>query len=652
MVSKISSILNQTFLETTTWYSPFGEAGAIDKEALENSLESTLADIIDLFIESILIGEYEITVDFDDSFTTLLKESSSIYDNLVTEMVEDTVLLNSTEDFIKGIKVLILHYRNFYKVLSIHKSSPNFDLVFSSSPNNSALFDDSTFSKETIAGFLNFFRTLQLNRLDHFFDEGTDFFSTLIELENLINKSKFEFKHVRALQLKISFLKYKWVIRQNTTYKNIDGQFSVKSYLIDNELISVLETPALNSTNPKLNEWKDYLEFHYEYNGKDYYLKKYNDLKLKDLNLLNFNELHFLIKYHKDIKKDYKNLSEVVGEIESRESQYSLNKSLFFKNLNYALNNQFSLLIADESAKENDVIELREKIKKMQNKAGNDNFFLEYKYLKYCVNRFKMLIENREAFDTKMPVKKYLKEIRELFSECEKKIIWSEYHHNLLYQLPYEESLVPYNFDELENIYFASSFLLPLSVEQANNDIQKIKIDFNNEFNHTEVYNSLDKEFNQIKSLKSSVAEGEKKSIETITIFTAIISFIVGSISGFKFIDSFYTAIIFLLIFSTSLFSFVLLIFLSTKGIEKIYQHKKAIIWLYSLISVLTLIVFYFKGKNDAKEFLNDKKTVNIEIKRRIDSLAHDYDKKLIKIKADLNPEKKEIQEVKSKAKK
>ncbi len=622
MIAKISELFKTTFLENINWHTSFVENETLNKENLEKFLQDNLVVVIDSFIESILLGEYEREVNFEEVLSNLQKESSSIYGNLVSELIEDFTLLNSTEEFVRGLQVLMSGYTNFCKEISIHKSFPNYDVLFTSMPDNSALIDELTFGDDIIASFINFFRTLYVNRFDHFFDEGVDFLKNLIELENLINKSKHPFKHISALKLKISFLKYKWAVRQNTTYQNIDGQFSVKSYLLNDNLISVLEPPEFNTTHAKLNEWKKYLDFHYDYGEKDYHFKRYNDLKLRELKDLNFFELHFLIKFYKDKKKDYKNLSDVVEAIEKKEVDCTLNKSLYYKNLNYALNNQFSLLIENESVKEGDVIELREKIKKFQNKAGSDNFFLEYKYLSYCVERLKRLIKNREAFDTEIPVNKHLKEIRELISECEKKISWSQNHHNLLYQLPYDESLVEYNSESLESIYFASSFLLPLSVEQANYDVQKIKINFNNEFSYTEVYNTLDKEFNQIKDIKASVTHYEKKSIETISIYTAIISFIVGSVSGFSFIDSFYKAIIFLLIFSTSLTSFLLLVFISTKGFEKIYKYKKAVLYVYFGIATLLGVIFFFKDRNDRLEAIQKNLTIEKHINKYLDSIS------------------------------
>ena len=637
MVAEVSELLKSQFLDNTEWHKSFAnEANEVKKEDLEKFLRDTLINIINLFIESIIVGEYEQNLNIENTFNEIQKEVTSIYDSLVTELIEDPILLDSTQNFIKGVKVILSGYSNFFKLIMIHKSSPNYDVLFSSSPDNLAMLDESKFDDEIVGAIISFYSTLQLNRHDHFFDEGIEYFKDLIELENSINKNKYPFKHVSALNLKISFLKYKWAIRQKTTYQTMNMQSSVRSYLIDNNLFSVLDTPEYNNTNPRLNDWKLYLEYHYGYNGKDFYLKKYSELS-QDLDSLNFYDLHFLIKYHKDIKPDYKNLSEIIAEIEKREGSYSSNKNLFYKNLNYALNNQFSLLINEDDVNETKVIELKDKIKTLQNKSSNDNFWVDYKYLQYRVKKFKNLIANRVAFDTEIPIKKHLKEIRELFSECERKINWSENHHNLLYQLPYEESLVTYNSETLEKIYFASSFLLPLSIEQNNYDFQKIKIDFINEFNHLEVFTSLNNEFNQIKSLKQNVENNDKKSIETITIFTAIISFIVGSISGFSFIDSFYKAIIFLLIFSTSLLSFLLLVFISTKGFEKIYKFKEIILFIYIGIAVILSSVFFFKEKNDELEEKKKKVSVEKQIKKHIDSLSKIHKAEVKELRSEIN---------------
>ena len=638
MINNISELLQTNFLDDLNWHKKYVDnSGDVKKKELKKFTNETLIAIINYFTESILIGEYELNPNIEVELSIIETKTSTIYINLVEQLIENTILLNSTQNFVKGLNVISSLYDNFSKLIFIFKTSPNYDVLFSSTPNNLAILREYKFDKVITDEFNNFYRTLTLYRYDHFFDERIGYFQDLIELEDSINNTKTPFKHVSALQLKISFLKYKWITRQTITSKSINHT-SIKSYLIDKELITFHDIPKINTANIQLNDWKSYLECHYSIiNLKELYIPKYEKLKFKEPSEYNFYDLHFLIKYHKDINKDYTNLSEVVLEFEKRENQLGLDKTLYFKNLNYALNNQFSLLVENKDANESDVILLKNKINALQKKSSNDNFFVEYKYLDYLVKKLRDLFENREALDTQIPIKKHLKEIRILFTECEKKISWTENHHNLLYQLPYIESLVDYNSESINKIYFASSFLLPLSIEQVNYEFQKLKIDFNNDFNHLEVFSSLNKEFNLIKTLKENVENNDKKSIETITIFTAIISFIVGSVSGYKFIDSFPAAIIFLLVFSTSLFSFVLLIFISTKGVEVLKTHKKYIGFIYITIILSIFTIFYFKNWNEKNLNLVKKNTFKNEIKKQIDSTSNIYENKLSKLQNELD---------------
>lgn len=199
--------------------------------------------------------------------------------------------------------------------------------------------------------------------------------------------------------------------------------------------------------------------------------------------------------------------------------------------------------------------------------------------------------------------------------------------------MPYNESLVDYNADDIDKVYYASSFLLPLSLEQINKEFFDIKIEFQNKFNHFEILSSLNKEFGVIKEIRSKAEESDKKSIETLTIFTAIISFIVGTVSGFSFIDSFVKALIFILIFSISLLTFVLLIFISTKGIDKILNQKKVIISSYIGALVILFLLFTYKNMFDDK-FELEKYRASKEIgnKKYIDSLNKIQDIKINKI--------------------
>lgn len=632
MINLVSGLLKDKFETNANWYAPLTDGDKIIEEDSKLFFNEILVDSANLFIESILVGEYIKLSNSDELFNEIEKTLSSIYGNLVGLNIENTSLFKKVEDFVNSFKILTSKYNNFCKIIYIYNTNPSVDVVFSSSNNISNTSKENKLDKDVIDVFNNFYWTLMVTRQDHFFDESIEYFRYLIELEHLIDNIKQPFKHISGVKQKLFFLKYKWSIRQITTYQTLKNSSSTKSYLLNNVLFSVLDTPVLNFDNFKINEWSLYLVNHYEYQvSNNYYNQKFDELNSVKIEDLTFFEIHFYIKYFKDIKKDYENLVEYVNELERRESLFLDQKSIFFKNLNYALNNQFSLLIEQENVDENVVNNLRKKIKSIQNKSGNNNFFIDYKYLCFCIKRFKNAINNRQPLDTDKNITDFLQEIRGLFISCEQKIVWSENHHNLLYQLPYKESLVKYNSDTIDVIYFASSFLLPLSVEQIKKEYQELKIEFDNNYNQYEVLTSLNKELNIIKDLKKNVENTDKKSIETITIYTAVISFIVGTVSVFNFIDSFYKAVIFILIFSTSLFSFALLVFISTKGFEKIYKYKKLMLFFYLGVSALLSICFYFKCRSDDKENINWKSKFDKMIKKQ-DSINKINQNQILKI--------------------
>jgi hypothetical protein len=636
MIDKITQLIKKDFLDNANWHLEYFDENnvLVNKTDLEAKVNTTLLEVSNYYIESILSGEYIKENDFEirllsneEVINLFLNSNSSFEDLQFYEIVFNNL--------VKSLQLFLTDYNNFFKIIDIHNTHPSLDIVFSSSKNTSRVLLD--LNEEVRNSYYNFSRILKLNQLDHFFDESIGYFKNLIELEGLIKNNKYPSPFDAAVMLKLSFLKYKWSIRQITTLKALKRTASSKSYLVDNVLISLQETPTLSVGNNKIIDWKVYLENHYNSeNLHSYFYRKYDELKLLNVGNLTFYQLHFLIKYHKDIKPNYENLSNIVKEIESRELQFTNEKQrfLFYKNLNYALNNQFSLLVKIPDSKKEDVERLRNKIIAFQSRTSNENFFVEVKYLKYKIESLEKLVNGRKALDTEMDIRTHLEEIRQLFIKCESKINWSKNHHNLLYQLEYNESLVPLN-SGLNNIYFASSFLLPLSTEQIDSEFQELRTKFNNDFNHLEVLGALTKEFALIKDLKNNVESSDKKSIETITIYTAVISFIVGTVSGFSFVNTFFKALIFLLIFSSALSFFVLMVFISTRGVDFIKRNKNyffsACGLLILLLGVLCLFNYY--------ESEVSQKEMNVKYNRKIDSLNTIYDSKMNLLKEQLKQE-------------
>ncbi len=642
MLNSITQILEQNYMGESEWFSQFfvqeGDKKILKEEDLNEKLFQDLSTVADLFCRSVLIGEYVKDVkSFQKTIKEIKKITSDLYEATLFE--ENSALSTGSMNFLKIIEESCNTYQEFQKHIEIHTNNSGIEIVFITPKERDQDFINSYnyFSVDLLNNFNNFYLLLSLNQLDHFFDESINYFKSLIQLENRFNSIKSTLPYIGAINEKISFLKYKWKIRQITTLKTLKLRSVQRSYIAGAEVFSINESPQFQSSNHKLSSWKEHLDNHYEYTEhSDYYSRNFKIIV--DTPKPNFFQYHFLIKYFKDIDPSFLNLKELIENIELRKEEFAHNdsKDLFYKNYNYSLNNAFSFLVDENNVSEEEINSLKAKIDSLQTRTGNDNFFVDYKFLKYTINKLKNLVKNREPLEINNTVIiEKIEKIRSLIISCENKIEWSVNHHNLLYQLPYDESLVEYFENEHKTtVYYASSFLLPLSVEQSHQEFQNLKLDFQNNHNNHYFLTSLNKEFQVIRELQDKAKTNDKKSIETLSIFTAVISFIVGTVSGFSFITSFVQALIFMLIFSVSLVTFVLLIFTSTKGIERIKNNWKSISIFYGSFLLLLVLLFLYKNLYDDRTEL-EKLRIKKEIsnKKYIDSLNNLQSKEIASLK-------------------
>ena len=145
---------------------------------------------------------------------------------------------------------------------------------------------------------------------------------------------------------------------------------------------------------------------------------------------------------------------------------------------------------------------------------------------------------------------------------------------------------------------------------------KKIEEKFNKLNSYLEFSLFFNNETNEINKIKESVKGTEKRSVETLTIFTAIISFIIGNVALFQFIKTFYEALIFILIYVIALSVFVLLIFISTKGFKKIISYWIFLAGFYAVLILLLGGLFCLRYRFEE----NERKEVE-ELKKRIENI-------------------------------
>lgn len=595
-------------------------------ELFIQSVDKSVIDIIKNLSFSLLSGEYIYLENIIDNLK-LIEDKVKDFPNKTNSL--PSILQAKIFEYSSSVNMSIEGYIIFSRDISNNYSNEKLDFLFSQNNQLEKIVKESNLSNKIDNVTDYFFVLLALSRTDHFPSNENDYITFLFEVEKrLKNLDIQEYSSItRNVFTKINFLKHKWKSRQ--FHEN-----PASSIYQEDGIIKVIED--FNDENVKLKEWAEVIETQYELISRDW---KYvietrvkNYKSEENFDNLKILEIHQLIKYYKDVKPNYVKLVEIkkylLRKFESSSNQYDKYISSIF--YNYSLNNCFSEFLSNE--KEFDSVKNEYSKIKDKRKGNINNFFLEFKYLEFVT---KYLLTKINDEDKIKYIDKYEAIIEnhcklEIESYFDKKE-WSKSNHNYVFVLPYDECLVPTsNLDELESIFYASSFVLPPSIVKMEKDFDKIKQDFDkiNLYINTGKY--FKKEIQKIESLNNELDKKDFKSIEIISIFTAIITFVLSSIPAYKFIHSVWEALLFMLSLASALGIFITLIFFTTRELHKKWQS-------YIPIGALVLICFigYCKLTNNEKE----KFTINKEQNQKLDSISEKKIDSILKTKA-IKPKK------------
>ncbi|WP_353098031.1 hypothetical protein [Empedobacter brevis] len=484
---------------------------------------------------------------------------------------------------------------------------------------------------------------IKLNILDNDFTSSKrtiiNLFNTKNEL-NLITVNSLHSNIHTALITKVEFLSYKWYLRtaqkeQNTQYNNV--------------LVNI----RARIPNNLFNDWIDKTLNHYEITGQNwvsYFITKYENLKAIPNNQLTFLQINDKIKYLKDVSKEIKELELLLNDVEQNTSQSTSSTELEKKTLglliNYIINNYFSLY-CDKKNEEFKIIknkdtnnllkstkvivgEIIEKYKDLETRTKNDskNFFLAYKAALYCttiLNEAYELCDEKQKF-IEVNYDDITNHISNIIENYKTKIDWSLLNNNYIFKLDYGSSRISHNH---LNVYYASSFTLA----KVDNDIQNRFKEVEDQYRDLKLRITLKDEITSISNLNNEFKKENKRLIEIVGAFTAIISFIVGSIGAFEFIKTFYQAVLFLSIFGFAISSFVIIIFAATRGVEMFKKNWYVFIPYGVLLVIIGILTFY--NTDELKFPEKDIEKIEKKYNKKLDSIQKINTKKvddLIKI--------------------
>lgn len=642
-IIRIQNFLESNNIEDT---SPiFDDTTLLDEEinTFEQEQKSFITDFFKILSISVLLGEYISITNFFEKLNKIEEEIKilPIYGEALSnrggaqlgKISEQIVEVSS------AITIAIERYKDFCKHIENAYSDNKKDFVFERNNTLIEKQNQKDLALENEELILYFENILKVNTIDHFLSSKKESIVEILNIEFYFKQPSIPFfKEISNIAFqKAIFLKYKWNQRQDVEV----------SYLEDG-IHKELNTQEI--TLPKLKEWEDIINLQYEF--QSHWQRSITNRVKSYLKIENLKDdppkfiIHQLIKYYKDIAPDYKKGYQIADFLlENRKKLGKYNYNAYVEDIfcNYALNNAFSCFLEQETS----IGTIFSKYYETEEKLTpiTHNYFLKYKLLNKV---FELLLQKYKEVSKEFFIneyQEYLNKCKDILTSYKEYKDWSLENFNYIYLLPYEESLVNFEIEsKIFPVFFASSFVLPpshLEIEKHYKEIEEkfnklnsyleFSLFFNNETKEIKnikenITSFSDNQTKEINEIRESVKETDKRSIETLTIFTAIISFIIGNVALFQFIKTFYEALIFILIYVIALSVFVLLIFVSTKGFEKIISYWRFLGGFYVVLIVILGGLFclrYHSEENETKEVEELKKRIEgiEELKKRIENI-------------------------------
>lgn len=611
----------------------FDSIVSLEMPQVLDNIDDLCKAITDSLIGAIISGEYVKDESFEKKILEIEKTFENYFQDFIYEEDQNTfarTLFNELNFILKKNLVAVIKeitgtILSFIKNVDKIEASSSYDIIHIHKSDNFSL----EITNKNSDYLRNLYLTINVFYLDHALEESESYISNVFDVQNSLDQiSNFpNYICIPILNIKLNFLKQKWYLRKHKTLSKIENDNSLHPILVVNdEVISLHENFDFIGGNDKLIEWIKEINLHYDINKivNPYSFKK--DLKIKkidNLNTVNNKTLRELIKYNKDVKKSVEGLLNIINEIKTRSET---NPNLFL-NLLYAYNCLLSLSIKKE-ATESEINEIYQSIIDIQNKHNIINFFADLKLLSYNVEKYLKVIENYTKGKDKN-----IQNITSInIDNLEEKInlVWDLFknsckYNRFLYYLPYEESFINSDSEEVEKIYYHSSIFLPIAYTDNNHKIKLVESKINKIKAYITSLDLVKNDINEIKIIKDEVKDSNKRIIEIVSMFTAIISFILGSVGAFSFIETFSQAMLFITLYGICISLFVGLFYFMNRGFKLHLKHL-LIVLPYALIGIILYFYLLPNYQNDIhnKLEIREEKLIN----KKIDSIQTINNKK------------------------
>ena len=571
---------------------------------------------------SVLSGEYVIDIsEYRQKIGNLENEIKKVGENIdIADYpnVTDAIQSIFSSNFYNQIKESLKRYKSLLDFVENHLS-----YQIDTSIILYVISKDVDSSRENKSVLLVLSDLFELNanlaEIDHSISFTKDYFRNLLLIRDQLQKRWESNNAIEILIKKCNFLLYKISFRLKESKKNY-------LYAIDFNYSSVGQ-----KAESCFEYFNDIINGHY-YNGfnlEHYISRQSNAIKKYDLNNeLSLDEFHALIKYFKDEKQDIGNLKQLrtIYELfysKYREQATQFDKKAFDIMFCYLENNLISLElekgefdISNWENKFNDSVTRAEKFK-------NNNYF-PYKKI---INEYLITEINKQFLNGNNNlslIEKLLLGYERNLKELIKNVGICEEIDYLAYQGVYYSCIVcVLDSSGIERkCFISSSFVLPLNYNQIKEELEQLKSDLNKfksmyeiqkitAFEREKINKIVSANREDIETVKIEIEKTDKRHIEILSIFAAIVMFVSSEIQFFAKMPNMADAVIYTLFFAFGLGVFVLLIWLVTRpnGLKKedFKTSHKIVFSLYGFgLAVAIFYSGYLKLGNTNQNKLDD----------------------------------------------
>ena len=550
--------------------------------SIKTKLKDYEEDSFYLFAQSVLRGEYVIRDDYYANLEPLMEQllsSGEIYDD-----ESNPLKSKATQDFSKMTQrmvEIIRSYRHLLTTLNNKYSERQTKYII-----NAYKVKYQINSSDTYGALYNIL--IEVTWIDHFLSYRQKTIDELIlyhsELEEIINSKNLSNKVIRVIEIlneKCKFLLKKLLVDDS---KEFDYMIDFKSHHFDADGL-------------QLGYLKE-MDKRFDFYRKDNYGNEAmgNDMDIRARNeTLPIGQYTLLMKFYKDSKNtsnpQIDNILTEFNELYKILSIKFTKRPLDIYALgtlkNYMYNCRFSFLMKASTYTFEQLQKDLNEIVDIQYRTGILNF---YPYRK-AFEKALQLFHKDETYE-KDKLIKYKDFLQNCISKFSEAMQWCRTNCFYPIQNTYRECLVPVA--DFGAVFIASSFCRPVRYDKLQDELNYFK----NQVLLVDNEMALRSEQEDMRNLKKDIDNSRTKEVEILSVFTAIITFLFGTIGFFAnnekndFLH---------LVFSVFGLGAILMIFVSgihlltmrkEKEAKDYFKHPRMVFCLFTIIASIGLIMW------------------------------------------------------------